>query len=69
MFRPTEIISKVEMRQKINQVSMKKGSGQNISFEKLASIKDQCVEIGSLEEVDLISIVLDVDSDEYQVPI
>jgi hypothetical protein len=40
-FKPNNIISKVEMRQKLKQVSMKKGSDPAILFETLAAIEDQ----------------------------
>jgi hypothetical protein len=59
-FRPKDIISKVEMRQRLNQVSMKKGSNPAVLFETLAAIEDQFSGIGNLEETDFIAIVLDV---------
>jgi hypothetical protein len=40
-FRPVDTISKVEMRQRLNQITMKKGSNPSLLFEKLSSIKDQ----------------------------
>jgi gag-polypeptide of LTR copia-type len=65
-FRPKDIISKFEMRQRLNQVSMKKGSDPALLFETLAAIEDQFSGIGNLEETDLIAIVLDVAPEEYQ---
>jgi hypothetical protein len=40
-FRPVDTISKVKMRQRLNQITMKKGSNLSLLFEKLASIEDQ----------------------------
>jgi hypothetical protein len=40
-FKPNDIISEVGMRQKLNQVSMKKGSDPAILFESLAAIEGQ----------------------------
>jgi Reverse transcriptase (RNA-dependent DNA polymerase) len=65
-YRPNDIISKVELRQRLNQVSMKKGSDPSILFETLAAIEDQYDGIGAVSETDLIAIVLDVATDEYQ---
>jgi gag-polypeptide of LTR copia-type len=65
-FKPNDIISKVKMRQKLNQVSMKKGSDPAKLFETLASIEDQYDGIGDIKESDLIAVVLDVATQEYQ---
>jgi hypothetical protein len=64
--KPNDIISKVEMRQKLNQVSMRKGSDPAILFETLAAIEDQYDGIGDIKESDLIAVVLDVATQEYQ---
>jgi hypothetical protein len=63
-YRPTDMMSKVEMRQKLNKVVMKKGSDPAILFETLAEIEDKYD--GSVDEADLIAIVLDAATDEYQ---
>jgi hypothetical protein len=65
-FLPKDIISKVEMRQRLNQVSMKKGSNPAVLFETLAAIEDQFSGIDNLEGTDFIAIVLDVASEQYQ---
>jgi Zinc knuckle len=65
-FKPKDIISKVEMRQKLNQVSMKKGSDPAILIETLAAIEDQYDGIGNIKESDLIAVVVDVARQEYQ---
>jgi hypothetical protein len=39
-FKPNDIISKVEMRQKLNHISMKRGSDPAIRFETLAALED-----------------------------
>jgi hypothetical protein len=64
-YRPIDIISKVEMRQRLNQVVMKKGSDPAEQFETLSSIEDWYGGVGNLEETDLIAIVLDVATEEY----
>jgi hypothetical protein len=40
-YRLVDTISKVEMCQKLNQITMKKGSSPSLQFEMLASIEDQ----------------------------
>ena len=66
-YRPVDTISKVEMRQKLNQITMKRGSNPSLLFEMLASIEDQYLAPGmKLDEADLIAVVLDVAPDEYQ---
>ena len=64
---PNDTMSRVEQRQKLNQVSMKKGSDPTILFEKLAAIEDQYGDMeGGVSKMDLIAIVLDAATDEYQ---
>jgi hypothetical protein len=53
------------MRQRLNQVVMKKGSDPAELFETLSSIEDRYGGVGNLEETDLIAIVLDVATEEY----
>jgi hypothetical protein len=53
------------MRQRLNQVVMKKGSDPTELFETLSSIEDRYGGVGNLEETDLIAIVLDVATEEY----
>jgi gag-polypeptide of LTR copia-type len=65
-FKPSDIISKVEMRQKLNQVSMRKGSDPAVSFETLDAIEDQSDGFGDIKESDLIAVVLDAVTQEYQ---
>jgi hypothetical protein len=45
---------------------MKKGSDPAILFETLAAIEDQYDGIGDIEESDLIAVVLDITTQEYQ---
>ena len=65
-FRPGDIVSKIEMRQRLNKIGMKKGSNPATLFETLAAIEDQYESIGKIEELELIAIVLDVATDDYQ---
>jgi hypothetical protein len=64
-FKPKDIITKVKMHQRL-KVSMKRGSDLAVLFETLTAIKDQYDGIGAIKEVDLIAIVLDVATEEYQ---
>ena len=53
---PNDTMSRVEQRQKLNQVSMKKGSNPTILFEKLAAIEDQYGDMeGGVSKMDLIA--------------
>jgi hypothetical protein len=63
-FRPNDIMSKVELRQQLNKVVMKKGSDPAVLFETLAAIEDTYG--GNVDESELIAIVLDAATDEYQ---
>jgi hypothetical protein len=66
-YRPVDTISKVEMHQKLNQITMRRGSNPPMLFEMLASIEDQYLVPGmKLDEADLIAVVLDVAPDKYQ---
>jgi Reverse transcriptase (RNA-dependent DNA polymerase)/Zinc knuckle len=65
-YKPRDILSRVEMRQRLNQVQMKKGSDPAVLFETLAAIEDQYDGVGMIDESDLIAIVLDVATDDYQ---
>jgi hypothetical protein len=53
------------MRQRLNQVSMKKESKPAILFDTLAATDENYDGIGYIEEADLIAIVLDVAINEY----
>jgi hypothetical protein len=65
-FKPNDIITKVEMRQKLNQVNMKKGSDPALLFKSLAEVEDRYDGIGMIDEMDLIAIVLDIATEDYQ---
>ena len=60
----TDMMSQLEMRQKLNKVVMKKGRDPAILFETLAEIEDKYD--GSVDKADLIAIVLEAATDEYQ---
>ena len=67
-YRPIDTISKVEMRQKLNKITMKKGSNPTLLFEDLSGIEEKYMILGQkIDESDLIAIVLDVATDDYQV--
>jgi hypothetical protein len=62
--RPNDMMSKVELRQQLNKVVMKKGSSPAVLFETLAAIEDTYE--GNVDEAKLIAIVLDAATDKYQ---
>jgi hypothetical protein len=63
-FRPNDMMSKVELRQQLNKVVMKKGSNPAVLFETLAAVEDTYG--GNVDEAELIAIVLDAATDKYQ---
>ena len=64
---PIDTISRVEMRQKLNKVAMKKGADPATLFEQLSAIENQYTTPDrKIEEGDLIAVVLDAATDEYQ---
>jgi hypothetical protein len=65
-YKPQDILSWVKMRQRLNQVQMKKGSDPAVLFETLTAIEDQYDGVGMIDESDLIAIVLDVATDDKQ---
>jgi hypothetical protein len=56
------MMSKVELRQQLNKVVMKKGSDPAVLFENLATIEDTYG--GNVDEAELIAIVLDAATDK-----
>jgi hypothetical protein len=66
-YRPIDTMSKLEMRQKLIQIVIRKDSNPKFLFEKLASIQDQFLapEL-NFDEADLIAVVLDVAPVKYQ---
>jgi hypothetical protein len=66
-YRPIDTISRVELRQKLNKVTMKKGEDPAALFAQLSVIENQYTAPGrTLDEGDLIAVVLDAAPDEYQ---
>jgi len=66
-YRPIDTITKVELRQKLNKITMKKGSDPSLLFEELNGIEERYMTPGNkIDEAELIAIVLDVATDEYQ---
>ena len=65
--KPQDTITRVELRQKLNKVSMKKGQDPSTIFEQICSIENQYNAPGKhIEEDDLIAVVLDAATAEYQ---
>jgi len=66
-YRPLDTISKIEMRQKLTRIKMKKGMDPSILFETLTSIQNQYLGPGKrLPKEELIAIILDVATEEYK---
>ena len=66
-YRPIDTVSRVELRQQLNKVCMKKGSDPALLFEQLNSIQNQYLGPGNrIFKEDLIAVVLDVATEEYQ---
>jgi hypothetical protein len=65
-YRPLDTVSKVEMRQHLSRVKMKKGMNPSELFETLTSIQNQFLGPGKrLPKDEIIAIILDVASEEY----
>jgi hypothetical protein len=56
-----DTISKIKIRQKLNQITMKMVSDPAILFDQLSAIEGKCLAPGNkIEEADMITILLDV---------
>jgi hypothetical protein len=63
---PLDTVSKIEMRQQLSRIKMKKGIDQSLLFERLTSIQNQYLGPGKrLDKKELMAIILDVDTKEY----
>ena len=66
-YRPLDTVSKIEMRQQLSKIRMKKGMNPLILFETLTSIQNQYLGPGKkLPKEELIPIILDVAPEEYR---
>jgi hypothetical protein len=66
-YRPEDSISRVEVRQQLNKVSMKKGENPAVIFEQISSIKNKFRSASvTIDNNDLIAVVLDAANTEYQ---
>jgi hypothetical protein len=67
-FRPQDTITRVELRQMLNSIKMKKGSDPASLFEQISSVENR-FNIGTrgrIDQDDLIAVVLDAAPQEYQ---
>ena len=65
-YRPQDTITRVELRQRLNRVSMKKGQDPATLFEQLSSIENQYTAPGKkIDEGDLIAVIFDAAPAEY----
>jgi hypothetical protein len=66
-YQPLDTVSKVEMRQHLSRVKMKKGTNPSALFETLTSIQNVFLSPGvRIPKDEIIAIILDVASEEYQ---
>ena len=66
-YRPLDTVSKIEMRQQLSKIRMKKGMNPLVLFETLTSIQNQYLGPGKkLPKEELIPIILDVAPEEYR---
>jgi hypothetical protein len=66
-YTPADTISRVELRQKLNKVSMKKGDDPAVIFEQISSIRNQFNNaLITIDNDNLIAVVLDAATVEYQ---
>ena len=63
-FKPTDIISKIELRRMLNQISMSRKEDPVMIFEQLSKIENQFST--TINKADAIAIVMDAAPDEYQ---
>jgi len=64
---PLDTVSKIEIRQQLSKIRMKKGMDPTILFETLISIQNQYLGPGKkLPKEELIPIILDVATEEYR---
>jgi hypothetical protein len=65
--RPQDAITKVELRQALNNIKMKKGKDPATPFEQICSIENKCnTATKKIDEDDLIAVVLDAAPSECQ---
>jgi len=66
-FKPQDTISQVELRQRLNKVSMKKTDDPSVTFEQTSAIENQCNNATTqLSEEDKTVVVLDATPKEHQ---
>ena len=66
-YRPQDTITKVELRQELNKVTMKKNQNPSVLFEQIASIKNRFQQgKNKIAEEDLIAVVLAAAPEAYQ---
>jgi Zinc knuckle len=65
-YQPLDTVSKIEMRQELTRIKMRKGMDPSLLFERLTLIQNQYLGPGKrLDKEELIAIALDVATEEY----
>ena len=66
-YRPQDTISRVELRQMLNSITMKKDADPATMFEQIASVENKYnTATKQIEEDDLVAVVLDSAPEKYQ---
>jgi hypothetical protein len=65
-YRPLYTVSKIEIRQQLFRMKMKKGMDPSILFERLTSIQNQYSPGKRLDKEEMIVVILDVATEEYR---
>ena len=66
-FQPNNTVTRVEMRQMLNEVSMKKDDDPSTIFEQLSSIENRYnTAERQMEQEDMIAVVLHAAPEKYQ---
>ena len=66
-FKPEDTMARrVELRQKMNKISMKKGQDPAVLFEQICAVENRYNSAGQVSEEDLIAVILDAAPAEYQ---
>ena len=65
-FKPEDTMTRVELHQEMNQISMKKGQEPAVLFEQISTVENRYNSVGQVSENDLIVVILDAAPAEYQ---
>jgi hypothetical protein len=65
-YMPQDTVTRVELRQMLNKVSMKANSNPAVLFEQVSTIKNRyCAGTRTIDSKDMIAVVLNAANEEY----